>query len=244
MNAQEKALIDSVFDRLAQGTVSQGKDAEAMAHIQERLARQPDSVYGLVQAVLLQEMALNQASARVAELERQVAQSGGQAQGSGFLGGAGPWGRVPATPAPQQQYAPPPQPQAGSPWGQPMQSSGGGFLHNVASMAAGVAAGSLLADGIASLFGGRHMFGGGYGGFGGLGGFGGAGAFGVPPNVENITINNYGPDGIPGNGVPDGNSVTDGANYRDASFDPSAGDDGLPDAGGGFDDGGFDSSDV
>jgi len=244
MNSQEKALIDSVFDRLAQGSASQTKDAEALVHIQDRLARQPDSVYGLVQAVLLQEMALNQASARVAELERLVAPSGGQAQGSGFLGGAGPWGRVPATPAPQPQYAPPPQPQAGSPWGQPMQSSGGGFLHNMASMAAGVAAGSLLADGIASLFGGRHMFGGGYGGFGGLGGFGGAGAFGVPSSVENVTINNFGTGSDPGTGVPVDNSMTDGANYRDASFDPNADNDGLPDAGGGFDGGGFDSSDV
>ncbi len=246
MTPQEKSMIDSVFDRIAQGATGT-KDAEAMAVIEDRVARQPNSVYGLVQAVLIQEMALNQAGARVAELERQLAQSG-QSQGSSFLGGVGPWGRAaapvaapaPAQPQPQPQYQA--QPAAG-PWGPTMQPAGGGFLRNVAGMAAGVAAGSLLADGIASLFGGHHMFGGGYGGIGGgMGPWGGSP--GMVENVENITVNNYGgPDGA--GAVPPDGSLTDGGNYRDASFDPSGIDDSsLSDDGGSFDGGGFDSSDV
>src|SRR5262249_39053368 len=102
MTPQEKNLIDSVFDRLAQAPAGQ-RDADAAAHIRDRAAAQPDALYGLVQAVLLQELALNQASARIAELERQLAQSGA-ASGSGFLGGSGPWGQ--SRPAQPQQPAP------------------------------------------------------------------------------------------------------------------------------------------
>ena len=231
MNPQEKSLIDSVFDRLAQGATGT-KDASALAHIQDHVAKQPDSTYGLVQAVLVQEMGLNQASARIAELERQLAQ-GGQAQGSGFLGNVGPWGRAATAVPAQPQMQPQPQPSAG-PWGS-AQPAGGGFLHNMMGMAAGVAAGSLLADGIASLFGGRHMFGGGFGGIGGgMGPWGGS-----PGMVENVTVNNYGvTDGT--GAVEQDASLTEGAAYQDASFDPSA-----DDGGGSFDDGGgFDSSDI
>ena len=287
MNPQEKSLIDGVFDRLARGSAAAPRDAEAMTHIQERLAVQPDAVYGLVQAVIMQEMALGQTGARIAELEKQLAQaqSGAGPAQSSFLGGtAGPWGRAPQ-PAPQPQpqysqpqpqYAQPLQPQplpqyvaapqyAGGPWG--AASGGGGFLGNVATMAAGVAAGSLLADGLASLFGGHHYYGGyGVGGFGGYGAYDGfGGGFGAPPvqeTIENVTVNNY--NESPDAGLRDDRGYRDNAgyqdqsgqdpSYQDASFDPNAG--GLPDDGTSFDDtnfddgngfddgGGFDSSDV
>jgi hypothetical protein len=242
MTPQEKSLIDSVFDRLAQGG-SGAKDAEALTYMRDRAARLPDSIYGLVQAVLIQEMTINQAAARVAELERQVAQGAAPAQGSSFLGGAGPWGQAPGTTSPARAAAPQPQaqpayqpqpqlqPQAG-PWGAP--ASGGGFLRNMASMAAGVAGGTLLAEGISSLFGGRHMFGGGFGGVGGFGPFGGSP--GMVENVENVTVNNYG-DSAPGS---DGLPQDDQGGYQDASFTDS-GDDGSSFDGGdsGFDGGGF-----
>jgi hypothetical protein len=62
-------------------------------------------------------------------------------------------------------------------------------------MAAGVAGGSLIADALGGLFGGhRGGFGGGFGGYGG--GFGG-------PEVENVTINEYGDQGM-GGGFDDG----------------------------------------
>ena len=233
MTPQEKSLIDSVFDRLAQGGAG-AKDSEALAYIRDRAARLPDSVYGLVQAVLIQEMTINQAAAHVAELERQVAQGGAPAQGSSFLGGAGPWGQAPtraAAPQPQAQpaYQPQqPQPQAG-PWGAP--ASGGGFLRNMASMAAGVAGGTLLAEGISSLFGGRHLFGGGFGGIGGYGPLGGQ-----PGMVENVTVNNYGDANAGGDSLPQ----ADQAGYQDASFTDS-GDDGSSFDGGDF---GSDFSDT
>lgn len=253
MTPQEKALIDSVFDRLAQ-TASGTKDAEALAHIRERIAQLPDASYGLVQAVLIQEMALNNASTRITQLEHQLSESGAQGSGSSFLGGsagaAGPWGArasqpQPAPqPQPQPQYQQPPQyqPPPSGPWGQP---AGGGFLHNMASMAAGVAGGTLLAEGIASLFGGRHFFGPGYGGgFGGIGGgYGpwGNGMGGGGETIENITVNNYG-DANTG-AASNGNLGSD-PDIRDASFDSSGDDSSSFDDGGGFDGGGSDFSDT
>ncbi len=248
MTPQEKALIDSVFDRLAQ-TAAGEKDAEAASYIKDRAARLPDATYGLVQAVLIQEMALNHANTRIAQLEHQVSQGAGQGQGSSFLGGraSGPWGAAgqqgpqqpaaQAQPQPQYQaqpqYAPQPQP---GPWGA-APSGGGGFLRNVAGMAAGVAGGTLLADGLLSLFGGRG-FGGGYGGVGGFGGPWG-GQPGMVENVENITVNNYGDPNL--NAGQDG--LPQDSGYQDASFDPSGDDSSNFDDGGGFD-GGGDFSDV
>jgi hypothetical protein len=243
MTPQEKALIDSVFDRLAQ-TASGEKDAEAASYIKERAERLPDATYGLVQAVLIQEMALNQANTRITQLEHALSQAGGQ--GSSFLGGTSrPWGTQqapqPQQPAPQYQAQPQPQyqpqPAAGAqpgPWGgQP--SGGGGFLRNIAGMAAGVAGGTLLADGLLSLFGGRS-FGGGFGGVGGAGAWGGQP--GVVENVENITVNNYGDPNL--NAGQDGLPQDDRGD-RDASYDPSDDDGSNFDDGGGFDGG---SSDV
>lgn len=245
MTPQEKALIDSVFDRLAQ-MASTTKDAEALTYIRDRAASQPDATYGLVQAVLIQEMALNHANTRITQLEHELAQGAEQGQGSSFLGGAatgaGPWGPRATQPQPQQapqpqyqqpQYQQPQyqaQPQYQQPtsaWGAP---AGGGFLRNAAGMAAGVAGGTLLAEGIASLFGGRHLFGGGYGGFGGVGGGYGGGQPEMVENVENITVNNYGDANTAA--ARDGLPQTDDAGYQDASDDSSSFD------GGGFDDGG------
>ncbi len=259
MTPQEKALIDSVFDRLAQ-TTSTPKDPDALAYIRDRAAKLPDAAYGLTQAVLIQEMALNHATTRIAQLEHALSQQeGAPVQGSSFLGGAagassaGPWGTRPtqsqAQPQPQPQQAPyqAAQPQyqqpqyqqpayqqpAAGPWG------GGGFLRNAASMAAGVAGGTLLAEGIASLFGGHHLYGG-YGGFGGAGYGPWGGQSGMVENVENITVNNYGDaDTAAGR---DSLPQMDDPNLRDASFD-DAGDDSSSFDDGGFD-GGSDFSDV
>ncbi|HIJ38819.1 MAG TPA: DUF2076 domain-containing protein, partial [Rhodospirillaceae bacterium] len=189
MNPQERDLIQSVFDRLARAGVG-AKDAEAEAMINERLCHQPDAAYGLVQAVIMQEMGLNQATQTINALQRQLEEArnaaGPQPTGS-FLGGNGPWaaGSVPrvgqpmppppqAAPSPWSQQAAPSAPwsqPAAAPapaanWGQP--SAAGGFLRNAATMAAGVAGGALIAEGISSLFGGHHGYGGGFGG-----GFGG-----------------------------------------------------------------------
>jgi hypothetical protein len=183
MNPHERELIESVFSRLAQAAGAP-KDAEAVALIAERCRALPDAAYGLVQAVAVQELALRQAQAHIAELEQRLA--GAAPAGGGFLGAANPWApsgaaprgasSIPPVAPPQGQpvYAAPP-PTSPSPWGgQP--SAGGGFLRSVATTAAGMAGGMLLADGISSLFGGHH------GGFGG--GFGGGGGV-----VEKVSVN-------------------------------------------------------
>jgi hypothetical protein len=166
MTPQEKELVSQLLQRLKTAG-GQEKDPEAEAMIRRAVQEQPDAPYYLVQTVLMQDMALNQAQARLAELERQ-AQAAPPQQRS-FLGGsvpsAGPWGR-----APQQAAPPQPMPQRGS-WGpqgmqQPMGSmmqpgAGSGFLRNAAATAMGVAGGALLFQGLSSMFG--HGFGGGIG---------------------------------------------------------------------------------
>jgi len=118
MTPQEKDLITSLLERLKQAGSGQAKDPEADALIRKAASEQPDAPYYLVQTVLIQDMALGQAQARIAELERQVAEAQRQpAQPTSFLGGlfgggatrpgggsgtvpsAGVWGR--AQPAPQ-----------------------------------------------------------------------------------------------------------------------------------------------
>jgi hypothetical protein len=138
MQQQERDLIADLFGRLQQYE-NQPRDAEAERLIASYVARQPASPYLLVQTALVQEEALKQARARIAELE-------GKASGQGsFLGNAprpGPWGVAPAqAPAPA------------SPWGAPQASAGGSFLRSALATAAGVAGGALLFEGIRNMFG-------------------------------------------------------------------------------------------
>ena len=212
MSPQERQLIESVFSRLAQNA-NTPKDAEAQALIAQRVQAQPDAVYGLVQAVLVQENLLQQAQARINQLEQQQQQ---QPAGGSFLGAApaNPWSR----PSPQQaqqasfasppQYAQPQQFAQPAPWGQP---AGGGFLQQAATAAVGVAGGMLLAEGVSSLFSGHH------GGFGG--GFQPSGLGGQPEMVENVTVNNY-----YGNDQA-GGSVAQAVDYGSGDVDFSTGSD-------------------
>jgi uncharacterized protein len=144
MQQQEHDLIADLFSRLQQYE-SQPRDAEAERLIASYVARQPASPYLLVQTALVQEEALKQARARIADLESRTQASG---QGS-FLGNAprpaGPWG---AAPTPQ------PAPAPASPWGAaPQALAGGGFLRSALTTAAGVAGGALLFEGIRNMFG-------------------------------------------------------------------------------------------
>jgi hypothetical protein len=108
-----------------------------------------------------------------------------------------------------------------SPWAQP--SGGGSFLRNAATMAAGVAGGALIAEGLTSLFAGHRYggFGGGYGGYGG----------GTEIIEENVTNNYYEDRQGSGGG---GDVARDDSGYQDASYDDS----------GSFDDGGDFGTDV
>lgn len=176
MTPQEQQLLDDFLQRLA-AAGSVAKDPQADALIRQRLAGQPDALYLLVQRSLLQQQALENAKAQIAQLQAQVSPQGG----GGFLGGqpAAAWG---AAPAPY----PPPQPQPAAPgWRERLFGSAPAqppavapsFLSQAATTAAGVAGGMFLFEGIESLMGSHHG-----GGF-----FGG----GQPSVVENITENNY-----------------------------------------------------
>jgi uncharacterized protein len=167
MTPQERELITSLMSRLKKVT-GEPKDREAEALIRQSIAEQPDAPYQLVQTVLIQDMALNQAQSRIADLEKQLADATAKTQPTSFLGGLsgraggaappfGPWGQpaqppsnyTPANYGPAN-YAPPPL--GGVPAG-----SGGlgasGFLKSAATTAAGVAGGALLFEGIQSMFG-------------------------------------------------------------------------------------------
>jgi len=230
MTPHERDLLSNLFQRVGQAPL-QDRDPEAEALIREALAHYPQAPYVMAQGLLMQEMALKEAQAKISDLEAQLlaAQSVQAAQsrsappsGGSFLGAGGPWGssRIPSTPlaspppayATQPAYAPPPV-QPGFP--QPQQSGIGGFLRNAATMAAGVAGGEMLFRGLEGLFGGRG--GGGYGG-----GFGGGlgGGFDRPTEViEETVVNNfYGNDAI-GNDSSSDDFLSGGDDFGGSSDD-------------------------
>lgn len=117
MTPQEKELISSLMGRLKK-VGSEPKDAEAEVLIRQAMEEQPDAPYQLVQTVLIQDMALNQAQSRIADLERQLAGAKARMQpASSFLGGLaagtgaamppfGPWGQPVPQPANQPGHDP------------------------------------------------------------------------------------------------------------------------------------------
>lgn len=154
MTPQEKELIVSLMGRLKK-VGGESKDLEAEALIRQSLSEQPDAPYQLVQTVIIQDMALNEAQSRIADLERRLADAKARTQPASFLGGLsdragaapppfGPWGQpAPLAPAPALYGSV----QGASP------GFGGGFLRSAATTAAGVAGGALLFEGIQSMFG-------------------------------------------------------------------------------------------
>lgn len=173
MTPDERQLIDGLFDRMrAFGAPEKDRDAEAL--INQAVRQMPDAPYMLVQSVLVQEHALQQADQRIRELEQRVAELEArdrpQEQAGSFLGGlfggsrpqaaASARGSVPPV-GRRQGEAPdsapamsvPRGPQGpGSPWAQ---GTGGGFLRSAMATAAGVAGGMLLANSISSMLGGH-----------------------------------------------------------------------------------------
>ena len=120
-------------------------DPEAASLIREACIAQPDAQYLLVQRVMQLEHALKDA---------QAAQAAQAAQRPSFMGDANSWGRAPVASQPAPAAAPIPMQQAPAPAAAPQRSAwGSGLLGTVAMTAGGVVAGSLLAQGIGSLFG-------------------------------------------------------------------------------------------
>ncbi|MBM3620468.1 MAG: DUF2076 domain-containing protein [Alphaproteobacteria bacterium] len=236
MTPQEKDMITQLLGRLKQAG-GQPQDPEAAALIRQAMQAQPDAPYLLVQTALIQTMSLEGAQARIAELEREVAQAReSTAKPTSFLGGllgggrpapqpVQPMGRpgsVPQTGGYGQQPPPGFQPQQAGPMG----GGGSSFLRTAAMTAAGVAGGALLFHGLSSMFSGR-------GAGGGSQSFMGGG--GQPPAAS--------PWGNPQASAGDPAAMNSGAGdqgYDSASPADSAGWDSGSDSGG--DAGGWDDS--
>src|SRR5262249_50735689 len=152
MTPEERQLITGLFERM-RGFGPPDKDRDAEYLINQQLRALPDSTYMLVQSVLVQEQALENAQSRIQELEDQLRErEGGEPPGKpgGFLGGY--WGsrREEGRPESRQasvpQVGPRPPAYEDRPWSQPPGGQppppaphSGGFMRSALSTAAGVA---------------------------------------------------------------------------------------------------------
>jgi hypothetical protein len=172
MTPDDRQLISGLFERMAAfGTPE--KDREADALIRQSVQQNPDAVYMLVQSVLVQEHALQQADARIRDLEQRLEQAerAPAPASGGFLGGlfgGAPQHRPAASTMNRGGSVPSAGPRgpfgsgpmgapARGPFGQQPQAAqggGGSFLQSAMATAAGVAGGMLLANSISSLLGG------------------------------------------------------------------------------------------
>ena len=143
MTPQERDLITSLLNRLKQAG-GQPRDPEAESLIRQAAAEQPDVAYYLVQTVLIQDMALNQAQGRIADLEKQLAEAVAQKQPTSFLGeifGRSSGGTQPSrasVPPSGQTSQPPSSPPPADPWGRPAAQPGyaqPGFAQPMGGMA-------------------------------------------------------------------------------------------------------------
>lgn len=155
MNMQEREQLTTFLQQLAQAQAAY-KDEEAQSLIEQAFARQPDAAYLVVQRALLLDAACKNAEAQITQLKAQLAQQRPGVPAAGFLD-ATSWGRQasPATSPPVVTSAAA-QP---APVSAPAPSRGfqaPGFLSNMATTAAGVAAGAFLFQGINHLVDGGH----------------------------------------------------------------------------------------
>ena len=168
MNLQEREQLTTFLQQLAQAQAGP-KDEEAQTMIAGTFARQPDAAYLVVQRALLLDAALQEAQTQMTQLKAQLAQQRPAPASSSFLD-ATTWGRQPspvvsspAMSSPSVQAAQAVQavqgiqavqPAAFAPASRGFQAPG--FLSNMATTAAGVAAGAFLFQGINSLVGSHH----------------------------------------------------------------------------------------
>lgn len=155
MDQNDRRAIEGLFDRLNQTAQTHAqRDAEAESFIAGQIARQPGAPYYMAQTIVMQDYALQNAQARLEQLEAELEAARHQAAAPGTQPAGGLFGRLfggGAQPAPRSL---PPRPMAAA---QPMMSQppqGGGFLAGAAQTAMGVAGGVLLGNAIGSMFGG------------------------------------------------------------------------------------------
>jgi len=254
MTPQEKDLITQLLDRLKQ-VPAQPKDEEAEALIKAGMAAQPDAPYLLIQTALIQNMALDNAQARITDLERQLADAkqAAAAKPTSFLGGL--LGRdtpqpQPAAPAAAPMPAAPPAP--GAPWGQrplaagpqgfgqPMGGPGmggpgsgaGSFMRTAAAAAVGVAGGALLYQGISSMFGGHGTSPANAAGLTGGGPWGGNNTVASPDAASSSLIGSQDPGDQAGDAGQSNDQVNAWDNDDNADYGADDGDFGGGDFGG------------
>lgn len=117
MDQRDREAIEGLFDRIARVEQRSGpRDRGAEALIQAKIGQRPAAPYYMAQTILMQEKALNDAQARIEELEGR----GYEPAGNGRR--AGPWDNAPAL------------------------GGGSGFLAGAAQTAMGVAGGVLLGN--------------------------------------------------------------------------------------------------
>lgn len=128
MTPQEKDLIANVARKL-KDSPNKPKDAEAEQFINSEIASQPDIVYKLTQAVLVQEMALKELKQKNDYLQESTDYYRDESQRgslSKMFGGSRP------APVPPQPVSRP--------------SAFGGFMQTAAGVAAGMVAGNLISN--------------------------------------------------------------------------------------------------
>lgn len=151
MTPQERELVADLFDRLA-ALEGEPRDPEAERVIREGLAKAPNAVYSLVQAVLMAEARLKDLAA-----ERQTAGEQQGLFGSWFgRGGRPSVPQVPRSDAPmgvppgfrgrEEQPTPPPPGYGATPGSPPGAGAGAGgsFLGTAAAAVIGALGGTLL----------------------------------------------------------------------------------------------------
>jgi hypothetical protein len=150
MTPDERNILQQFLYDLGQ-TRGAAKDPEADAMISQVVRANPDSLYLLVQHAILADQALQAAQMQIQQMEQQLPS---QAPAPGFLGGGGPpapsggWDQGGGYPPQGQGQGQAPQPQS------PLSANSGlgSFIRTAGTMAAGVAGGEFLAQGLSNLF--------------------------------------------------------------------------------------------
>ncbi len=147
MTPDERNLLQQFLSDL-EATRGAAKDADADSLINGALRSNPDAAYLLVQHAILADQALQAAQQRIEALEQPQAPACAPVS---FLGGGQPAQSQGLQSQSQGDYwdsQPAPQPQSPlSP-----KSGLGGFLRNAGTLAAGMAGGEFLAQGLSNLF--------------------------------------------------------------------------------------------
>lgn len=145
MTPQETALVTILLERLKTAG-DQPKDPDALTRIRQATTEQRDAAYYLAQTVLIQDLSLNTAQIRIAELEKNLVEAKAASPPASFLGRL----LAPGQPALATQSGNPVPP---APDGGIGGIGGGSFLRAAAVTAAGVAGGALMFEGIQSMLG-------------------------------------------------------------------------------------------